>query len=266
MQIRSVKLVCFSPTGTTRNIVQSIAQGVGAPHTELIDITSTQARKLPLVAAPDELLVLAVPVYMGRVPDLLSEWLHTIEGNGVPTACVVVYGNRVFDDALLELKNVAAERGCIPIAGAAFIGEHSFSSSEVPASLGRPDASDLRNAEEFGGRIEKLVRTDSHIENPRDLPVPGKVPYGGITQLWDVDFISIGEACTHCGVCAEHCPVGAIDTLDSGAVDIVKCITCCACIKICPQGARAKKVGPVMDASWRIHTLYSERKEPEFFF
>jgi ferredoxin len=266
MNILLVRLVCFSPTGTTRTIVQSIARGIGAPHTELIDITSPQARKHPLVATPDELLVLAVPVYMGRVPDLLSEWLRTIEGNGVPTACVVVYGNRVFDDALLELKNVLAERGCIPIAGAAFIGEHSFSSSDLPASQGRPDASDLRNAEEFGRRIEELVRAESHIENSRGLPLPGTVPYGGITQLWDVDFISIGDTCTHCGVCAEHCPVGAIDPLGSGAVDIVKCITCCACIKICPQGTRTKKPGPVMDASRRIHTLFRERKEPEFFF
>lgn len=96
--------------------------------------------------------------------------------------------------------------------------------------------------------------------------VPGNFPYGGLTKLWDVDFIEIGAGYARCGLCAEHCPTGAIDRADSASVDPVKCITCCACIKGCPNRVRTMTPGPVMDASKRIHTLHPTPKEPEFFF
>lgn len=69
---------------------------------------------------------------MGRVPALLIEWLNTIQAHDTPTVCVVVYGNRVYDDALLELEDMVTTCGGIPIACAAYVGEHSFSSSETP--------------------------------------------------------------------------------------------------------------------------------------
>lgn len=150
MKIQSLKLVCFSPTGTTKAVIQGIVRGINQSTVELIDITKPNARKQQLQTSENELLIVAVPVYMGRVPDLLIEWLHTIKARNTPTVCVVVYGNRVYDDALLELKDILIKRGCIPIACGAYIGEHSFSSSETPTAEGRPDASDLNHAELLG--------------------------------------------------------------------------------------------------------------------
>jgi ferredoxin len=265
MNVRSLKLACFSPTGTTRTVLDGIARGIAVPH-QLIDVTLPATRTSPLSANENDLLVLGVPVYMGRVPDLLSDWLRRLDLDRTPTACVVVYGNRAYESALRELRDLVAERGGIPIAGAAFIGEHSFSSAELPASVGRPNAEDLRRAEDFGRRIDAHVRRVSKPELGHELSVPGGFPYGGITKLWDVDFIQVGASCVHCGACAEHCPTGAIDPTDSASIDTVKCITCCACIKLCSEQARTKKPGPVLDASRRIHTLYSDPHEPELFF
>ena len=265
MKIRSLKLVCFSPTGTTRAILQGIARGVGMPA-ELVDVTTPNARNAPFVANRDDLLLLGVPVYMGRVPDLLADWLGGLDLRRTPTACVIVYGNRAYENALRELTDVVAARGGFPFAAAAFIGEHSFSSTELPASKGRPDASDLNLAEGFGRRIAAELRSVAGFEPGSELSVPGSFPYGGITKLWDVDFIQVDERCSQCGACAVQCPTGAIDPGNSAAIDTAKCVTCCACIKSCPQQARSKKPGPVMDASHRIHTNYPEPKEPEFFF
>ena len=265
MKFQSVKLVCFSPTGTTKKVVQAIAQGIGMGNVELMDITTPEARKRHLKTSENDLLVVGVPVYMGRVPALLGEWLHAIEARRTPAVCVVVYGNRAYENALLELKDILTEQGCIPFAGAAYIGEHSFSSSERPTAEGRPDASDLNHAELFGRKIGEMLQSVSSADELSELQVPGSLPYGGITELWSVDFIAVSDECIQCGICAQVCPVGAVDPDDSRAIDQEKCVTCCACIKNCPQSARTMKEGPVMDAAIRLITLYKERKEPEFF-
>jgi ferredoxin len=265
MNIQALKLVCFSPTGTTKKIVKGIACGIKINHVQLINITRPEIRKQQLLISENELLVVGIPVYMGRVPALLKEWLCNLKAPNTPVVCVVVYGNRVYDDALLELKNILKARGCIPIAGAAFIGEHSFSSKNLPIAESRPDLSDLNLAESFGHNIIKKLRTYSSVDHISELNVPGNHPYGGITELWSVDFIAVGDECIQCGFCAEVCPVDAIDPGKSDLIDVEKCITCCACIKSCPQNARSIKNGLVKDAATRLNIMYQDRKEPEFF-
>lgn len=265
MRIESTKLVYFSPTGTTKAVVQGIARGIDQNNVELLDITLPDARKDPLEASENELLVIGVPVYMGRVPALLTEWLHAIKAHNTPVVCVVVYGNRVYEDALLELNDIVRERGCIPIAGAAYIGEHSFSNSETPTAQGRPDAGDLNHAESLGRKIHEKISSFSSADQISEVTIPGCHPYRGDSKLWTVDFIAVSDECIHCGTCAEGCPVGAIDPENSDLINTEKCITCCACIKHCPKRARTTKPGLVKEASKRLNSLYSERKEPEFF-
>lgn len=266
MKIQSMKLVYFSPTGTTKAIIQGMTRGINQSTVELIDITKPDARKKQLQTSENELLVVAVPVYMGRVPDLLIEWLHTIKAHNTPTVCIVVYGNRVYDDALLELKDIMIKCGGIPIACAAYIGEHSFSSSEIPTAEARPDVSDLNYAELFGCKINEKLLSVLSIDDIYDIIVPGDYPYRGDTKLWNVDFIEISNECTQCGVCAEGCPTYAIDSENSNLIDKEKCITCCACIKSCPQNARTMKPSPVKERAILLNNLYKERKEPVFFF
>ena len=157
------------------------------------------------------------------------------------------------------------ECGCRPVACAAFIGEHSYSHPEAPVAEGRPDVGDLQLAASLGRKVgEKLgsVGSGDRFPEPR---VPGIRPYRGDPRLWTVDFVAVGDACGQCGVCAGVCPTGAIDRRNSLLTDIDACITCCACIKRCPNHARTMKAGPVKEASIRLHALHRERKEPELF-
>jgi len=265
MKIQSLKLVYFSPTGTTKAIIQNVARGINQSTVEVLDITKPDARKQPLLTLENELFAVAVPVYMGRVPALLREWLHAIQAQKTPAVCIVVYGNRAYEDALLELKDILTKRGCVPIACAAYIGEHSFSSPETPTAEGRPDASDLIHAELFGRKINEKLLSISTVDQISDINIPGNYPYGGITKLWSVDFTAVSNECSQCGVCAAGCPVGAIDLENSKLIDKEACITCCACIKNCPQNARTMKPSLVKDAAIRLNKLYNARKEPVFF-
>jgi len=265
MTIESAKLVYFSPTGTTRTIVRAIARGLAPGSTEEIDITTPAARVRPLQVSEKDLLIIGVPVYVGRVPAIVIDWLKAIRAKNTPAVCVVLYGNRTYEDALLELRNIVTTCGCTAIAGSAFLGEHSFSDAGAPIARGRPNVGDLRCAEEFGRTIREKIRSTAPASPVPEAAIPGQFPYRGDSRLWTEDFIAVSDACTQCGACAVKCPAGAIDMADSKKIDAKLCVSCCACIRYCPEQARFMKPGRVKDAQLRLHTLYPDRKEPEYF-
>lgn len=265
MEIQSLKIVCFSPTGTTKKVAESVAEGLNIEKVSLYDITKPKERENTLEVKEDELLLVAVPVYMARVPALINKYLNNIKAHKTPVVCVVVYGNRTYGNALLELADILIGTDCIPIAGGAFIGEHSFSSANLPIAESRPNADDLEYAIDFGRRIRKKLQSVSPIDNINDIKIPGNHPYGGVTELWSVDFIAISDKCSKKGICAEVCPTGAIDIEDTSIIDKEKCISCCACIKNCPENARTIKESKVKEAAIRLNSLFQEQKTPEIF-
>ncbi|MGB3222278.1 MAG: hypothetical protein WBB23_05705 [Desulforhopalus sp.] len=165
-----------------------------------LDITKPISRKQQLQTSEKDLLIVAVPVYIGRVPALLSEWLHSVKADKTPTVCVVVYGNRAYEDALLELKNIMKKRGGIPIACAAFIGEHSFSSPDTPIAVARPDAADLNQAKMFGRKINEAMQSISSVNHISDITVSGNYPYKDLEDLLSVNFIDINDKCLQCAM------------------------------------------------------------------
>jgi ferredoxin/flavodoxin len=270
MEIASLKLIYFSPTGTTKRIVEGIAQGINSGSIQHVDITKPENREQHVETTDNELLVVGAPVYFGRVQAKALEWLHTIKAHQTPTVCVVVYGNRDYNDALLELKETMATKGCIPIACASYIGEHSFSNSETPIAAGRPDAADLLKAEAFGKKIREKMASIPSAGLTADIFVPGEHPYVEMTDnkklLHFIDFIAVDSSrCTQCGECARHCPVGAIDPRNSSSIDKTKCIACHACIKNCPTNARTARNDTIKSIALRLNGALQARKEPSCF-
>ena len=51
-----------------------------------------------------------MPVYAGRVPAPAVERLKGMKTSGVKCVIVAIYGNRAYEDALVEMQDVATER------------------------------------------------------------------------------------------------------------------------------------------------------------
>ncbi len=258
----AVTLLYFSPTGTTRKVLEAIAEGLDLGPVTGIDLAAPGTG----TENPGDLTVIGVPVYTGRValPAVLK--LQRIRAKGTPAVIVVVYGNREYEDALLELRNIAQEAGFTPIAGAAFIGEHSFSTKDNPIAEGRPDIGDLDQAWAFGTMVKKKMDEAGPFMAPALLEVPGNFPYRDRGPSFRTSPETGESDCLNCGACVEVCPVTAI-RLDgkTWVTDRDKCVLCCACVKHCPYGARALNDPRLIELAQRLGVMCRQRKEPEFY-
>ena len=267
MVMNPVRLLYFSPTGTTRKVLGAIAEGLGKDKPKHIDLTSPVTRTGRGRTIQGGLTIIGVPVYTGRVALEAVKKLQWFKANRAPAVIVVVYGNREYEDALLELQHIAIEAGFTPIAGAVFIGEHSFSTEGTPIAQGRPDADDLDRARSFGTMVQKKI---SNLESLRNLPplaVPGNFPYRERGPARNTSPETSYVLCIRCGKCAEVCPVAVITLKkDSVITDKEKCTLCCACVKNCPSGARRLE-DPQLTQFIRekLSAMCSNRKEPEFY-
>ena len=240
MVLHSANFVYFSATKTTEKIIKNIAKGLKFEKHNFLDLTKADNREQFLKLKKDELLVIALPVYGGRVPNLLRKWMSNLEADETPTVCISVYGDRDYGDHMIELKEMVKKQGCRPFSHAAFIGEHSFLINRPTEYTSRPNAEDLEKAEQYGFNIKSELVLAKSIDDLTEKNVPGVIPSGEKKTLRD-DFISVNPNCIGCGACYKVCPVDAIDKFRFDIVDREKCIACCACIKACNNKARGMK-------------------------
>lgn len=240
----------FSPTGGTSNIATAIA---GARMGKRIDLCTP----VEPLEVPSWVPVLAVvPVYGGRVPAVAVQRLKALRGQGGPAIAVVVYGNRAYEDALLELKNTLTESGFCVVAAAAFIAEHSIIRS---IGAGRPDAADLAKCVEFGAAVESRLAQEA----PAAVEVPGNAEYRPLPQMPVTPLVT--DACGGCGMCARKCPVEAIPLSNPRSTDAARCILCMRCVSICPRKARILPPPMVEAFTARLAAVASEPKQAEIF-
>lgn len=259
----------FSPTNTTKTVCETIAQELsrtlGIPH-ESRSFTLPGERTEPLVFPEGSLVILGMPVYAGRVPNFMLKYLTQTEGNGSMGVPIVVYGNRNYDDALIELRDIMEKAHIHTVAGGAFIGEHSFSRT---LSQGRPDSQDLNKARSFAQVVASTISNDRY-RTP--VPVKGNVPYRPYMVPQKADgshktitkvFPKVSDACTNCGVCVSVCPLGSI--APDCHTYTTFCVKCCACVKACPVGARYYDDETYLFHKKQLEETYARRAEPETF-
>ncbi len=280
MSIRRINKIYFSPTGTTEKVVSALADTLAAKYPDACvityDFTLPSAREsFPQLSAED-LVIFGMPTYAGRLPNLMLKYLDGfVQGSGALAIPVVTFGNRNFDNSLIELRDILETKGFHTIAAAACSCEHSFS---YALGAGRPDEDDLAEICDFAGRIlSKLVEIEKqHTESvPVEVPgAPAEENHGGYYQPRDRHGVSIDirkvkpltdmEKCTECGLCAKVCPMGAIDPADVSKVPGI-CIKCGACEKKCPEGAKYYDDPGYLYHKTELEEMYARRADNAFF-
>lgn len=247
--------IVFSPTGGTEKVAALLTKTLGREAAG-IDLTDSGKDFSAIRLTQEDAAIIEVPSYGGRVPAVAVERLTAMNAQGARAILVCVYGNRAYEDTLVELEDAARKAGFRVIAAVAAVAEHSIARQ---FAAGRPDAQDAAQLAAFGEKI--LGKLSSEDLSEPDLP--GNRPYkkaGGAGMV-----PKSTKACNHCGVCAAECPVQAIRKDDPTKVDEKACISCMRCVSVCPQGAR--KVNPLLlsAAGLMLKKVCSERKECELF-
>lgn len=270
--VEKVTAMYFSATGTTKKVVLGIAKKLseninGHSDVNIVDFTLSSGRQEPKEFTEKDIVVIGVPVYAGRVPNVLLKYLNSITGKGVLAVAVTVYGNRNYDDALIELTDILNSNGFTVIAGGAFIGEHSFSKA---LAKNRPDDKDMAIAMEFANQLKVKIIDQNNVE---PVVVRGNRPYRYYYIPKDehdepVDIRKVtpktNSRCTNCMLCVHLCPMGSIDNKDVTKVKGI-CIKCGACVKMCPVQAKYYDDENYIRHKEELEVDCSYRREPELF-
>ncbi len=263
--MENLSLIYYSPTGTTQEIVREIGQNLGLKLISENNLAENKSESVPK-ATDNCLTIIGMPVYSGRLPITVIETLKKLQSNQSPAVIVVVYGNRAYEDSLLELKEIASNCGFNVIAGAAFIGEHSYSTHEKPIAKNRPDDQDLEKCRDFARMITEKLKNSKDVNSLSEPEIPGNYPYRERKPLSAaIHPETYKELCTLCGVCADVCPTNAITIQGTVITDGELCTLCCACVKYCPEDARFFDHPAVNAIRDNLVLNCSERKEPVYF-
>lgn len=280
MKIKGITAVFFSPTGNTRKAVVEIADVIARREgiaVREIDFTLPEVREEVRKFEAGELVIFGTPVYAGRIPNKILPAVQTLfEGNGALAVPVVTFGNRSFDNALIELRIELEQHGFHTVAGAAFVAEHVFSNK---LAAGRPDEKDLELIRRFAGDVAEKIKSleegplDGMAEIPAPAAVKGIEPVPAYYRPLQEDgspanFLKAkpktSDSCNDCGICARVCPMGSISPEDYRTVTGI-CIKCQACVKSCPVHAKFFDDPVMLSHTRMLEQHYARPAENEVF-
>jgi len=268
MQIKRINMCFYSPTSTTQKIVSAVAAGTGVNPLCIIEnnLTFPEHEETFIDIEPDDLVILGGPVYAGQLANKAHNRIEKIKFHNNPAVLVAVYGNRHYDDALIDLREMAIRLGLKPIAAAAFIGEHSYSTRDFPIAKGRPDNEDRQSARDFGRQIAERMADLVSLDNLSLLKLPGTDPLPPSRQINAAHAETSQNKCIKCGICETVCPTGAVFFKKTYQTDAERCTICCACVKACKRKARIIISEHIPQLREKLVSEHSERRSPEFFF
>jgi ferredoxin len=226
---KNIKLVYFSPTDTTKNILHKIANEMDFSIDDEFNLTNHEYKDFKYNFEEKDVILLGFPVYGGRVPKTAKNRFIGLKGNGAKIALILTYGDMHYDNSLIEMYEIIKNNGFAVIGMGAFVSQHSVAKS---IGFNRPNNKDYEIIKYFGKKLAEKINGNkiSEIETVvvksfgkyKSIPIKPKTK----------------NNCLRCGLCIKLCPENAIKNDNSIKTDKNKCICCMRCIKYCPNNAR----------------------------
>lgn len=252
VMLKTIDFYYFSPTGGTKKAGEVLAFEIA----EVVNEVNLAEKGVNNPGS--DVVVVAAPVFGGRIPTIVSEKIAKFNGEGKKAITAVVYGVRAYEDALLELNDVMKKSGFEVIASAALVAQHSIV-NEVGA--GRPDKADIAEIKQFAKHILSTIKEGK----TGIVTVPGNRPYKDRMKV-SATPISL-STCGDCGYCASICPSEAIlNTSGEMITDVNKCIMCMACVAKCPTNSRILPPNIQDGMTQKLAAFKDIQRENEFFF
>lgn len=254
MKSYNIKVSYFSPSGGTKKAAIMLANKLADKY-EIIDSTSNCNREIEIALKGDDLLIIAAPVYAGKIPQVKGLFKN-FKGDKTPCIVMAAYGNRHYDNALAEMQEILETSGFICIGAIAPIIPHIYSEK---LGNNRPDSYDEVIIDNFACKIKEKLNN----YNIESIIVPGErkpefletYPGSKIPRLFDKN------KCVNCIACVSQCPVSAIDK-DSKEINLNICISCMNCASVCKFEARTFDYS---QTKIYLESNYLKRREVEYF-
>lgn len=250
--------------------MKAFAEGLDCEKQSILDITSLIIRGEEVPKIDEDLILIGMPVYEEKIPDVARDYFLNLNGADKPVVLIAVYGNIGFGLSLIELKEISKQVNLQVVAAAAFIGEHSFSTTDNPIAKNRPDKLDLQKAREFGERVKEILRgipSGEYVVEPEisgHLPLMARILPKNSAPRFTYAPIVDRDLCNDCGICVKSCPMAAIDP-DDLSINEDKCLRCFSCVKKCKKKARKIKYKKKTLVTNVLRLRGRKRKEPTIF-
>lgn len=245
--------IYFSPTGGTKKVSDTVALSLSENK---IDIDLMKKKDFGQYFSGEDICVISVPAYGGRVPANALEKIKTFKSSGAKTIIVAVFGNREIDDTLVELNDIVVSLGFKVIAGIEAVAEHSL--ARIYAT-GRPDKDDQQEIKMFAKQINEII----HNEEFTKIELPGNHPYEEFKS--SAMSLVVEDTCVDCKKCAYECPVCAISLENVKILDTEKCFSCMHCTSICPKNARHNSAELSKKIEERLRDVCTNRKKNKLY-
>ncbi|EFM39422.1 4Fe-4S binding domain protein [[Eubacterium] yurii subsp. margaretiae ATCC 43715] len=240
-----IATIYFSATGTTKKVIDYIIKGIGGEVISSIDLTKRDNRekKQNLSFLDVDLIIIGAPIYGGFLYKEFRNYIKYLDFQGKYIIGITLYGNAARMFATKELISIIKKGNGRLLGYGEFVGEHSYSSKDIPVAKGRPNDDDLQTALIFGENIRKILLDKDNQHFYYKVSLFDKI----ISFIADIKPVHTGkgiftipytdkEKCINCYKCVKICPKSCID--DKIMTNRDECIVCMACVKICPTCAR----------------------------
>lgn len=269
--------IYFSPTNSTKKIVNRITENLNVNETRTIDITKPEVRNnKEITFADNELIIIGVPVYSGKAPNFILGYLKQLIGNNNLVVLISSFGNINEGVALQQMKNILINNNFTVIGAAAFVSQHSFFLEDMRIAEGRPDKEDFTKIDNFSERLKAKIESAEDLKYFKNITINQtsnlaktypknyeKPNVSEVKMLVKVPYRD-KEKCSNCLKCVDACPVQAINR-ENLKVNNDICIRCYKCVDLCPSNARQKDFNLKKLFKYSFNKLGRDRKEPSFY-